>query len=528
MDFDTPTRRLRSRTPVDYSNSGAGSRRSSVAPSVASTFAPSEASFASHERTPSISSSLSDVPTPKTTVRIEPHDPATQSNHEATRLFHNNRYVGFQISNHAFIFGGEAGRHPIETFCIALWAFISLPFRAFAHHWSTIARMLQVTLLLVGFGAFFVFSPNGALSSRRPVNQHEVANTAFEAFHAQVQELSSKVARLERVDTYSPEEFRFMLNVKSAEIEESAKQYGDDAKQYCDDATKGLKIKEQIDEVQRKYLDDAATLIRQQIEELQQKMTQDTTARQQDEALGQQQEALEQKIAALNAAVATLVSKTQYLEARTIKPDTVGMADYALESAGGRIILGLTSPTYAPPTETDWIHYFWGTPKARGQRPSTAIQPEVLPGNCWPMQGNHGRLAIALATPTVPTHITIEHAAKELWGGHTGLASAPRDFEAWAVYDHEGFAKMDLDSEEARRASVSWETQPHALMIASNTFEPMESSLRTFEIDHVAYRNLENMAFMHGQQVQTVVFRFRSNWGKEDWTCIYRVRVHSI
>ncbi|KNC97057.1 uncharacterized protein SPPG_07454 [Spizellomyces punctatus DAOM BR117] len=557
MDFGTPTRTLRSRPPVDYSNSGAGSRRSSVAPSVASSVAPSEASF-SDEPTPIFSSSSSDVPTPKTTVKIKPRDPASKANGKPLKLYHMNRYVGFKISNYTFLFADEDGRHPIEDYFKALWGYISAPFRALADNWMTIGRMLQVTLLLVAFGAFFYFSRDGALESRRPGHQHEVSDADVGAIHAQFQEMRKEVA-------HHKEEYRSLLNVRLAEYEENVKQYN---KLYVDDVMKELKTREQSDKVHQKHLDDTA-LIKQQIEELQKQMIDYSTATQQYDALEQQIaelqqkmidyntatqqydaleqqiedlqlqttqgstatqkcEALEQQITVLTAGFATLVSKTDDLEGRTIKPDTVGMADYALESAGGRIILGLTSPTYAPPTIIGWMDYLLGTPKARGQRPNTSIQPDVLPGNCWPMQGNHGRLAIALSTPTVPTHITIEHAHKELWGGHTGLASAPKDFEAWAVYDHEAFAKMDLDSEEARRASVSWETQPQALLMASGTFKPMEKNLETFEISPVAYRNLENMALMHEQQVHTVVFRFRSNWGNEDWTCIYRVRVHSI
>ena len=66
---------------------------------------------------------------------------------------------------------------------------------------------------------------------------------------------------------------------------------------------------------------------------------------------------------------------------------------------------------------------FWGT----STNPRTAIQPGIMPGECWAFQGSEGYLVIKLAMPMKPTRFSIEHIPKSL--SPTGkIDSAPKDF----------------------------------------------------------------------------------------------------
>ena len=79
-------------------------------------------------------------------------------------------------------------------------------------------------------------------------------------------------------------------------------------------------------------------------------------------------------------------------ESESVLADKTGMADYALESAGGEIIESLTSSGISSGNAMVklWnIPLFYHTMSAR-----LAIQPNVHPGNCFAFVGNTGQLAL--------------------------------------------------------------------------------------------------------------------------------------
>lgn len=100
------------------------------------------------------------------------------------------------------------------------------------------------------------------------------------------------------------------------------------------------------------------------------------------------------------------------------------MTDFALYSAGGRVIPSITSDTFEQPIPR------WGgllKPKViLGRPPATALVPDVNVGNCWPFAGAKGQLGIKLARRVHVSDITIEHAAREV---SFDMAAAPRDIE---------------------------------------------------------------------------------------------------
>lgn len=107
------------------------------------------------------------------------------------------------------------------------------------------------------------------------------------------------------------------------------------------------------------------------------------------------------------------------------------------------------------------------------------------------------------------------------------MKSAPQEFEAWAVYDTERFKQMNLDLKDSRTAPITATHKAAGVLMVSDKFDPVESDLTTYDVSPEASENMQKMAELHGQKVPAVMFRFKSNWGKEDYTCVYRVRVHA-
>ena len=59
--------------------------------------------------------------------------------------------------------------------------------------------------------------------------------------------------------------------------------------------------------------------------------------------------------------------------------------------------------------------------------PRTAIQPGVMPGECWAFKGHEGYLVIKLSMPMKPTRFSMEHIPKSL-SPNGKIDSAPKDF----------------------------------------------------------------------------------------------------
>lgn len=117
---------------------------------------------------------------------------------------------------------------------------------------------------------------------------------------------------------------------------------------------------------------------------------------------------------------------TSMIESALLKysKDTLAMADFALWTAGGRIMPSITSDTfeYAIPR-------WGGLLKSKiipGRPPATALHPNINVGECWPFAGSRGQLGILLARRVHVTDITVEHAAREV---SFDMAAAPRDIE---------------------------------------------------------------------------------------------------
>ncbi|VVC37837.1 SUN domain,Galactose-binding domain-like [Cinara cedri] len=169
--------------------------------------------------------------------------------------------------------------------------------------------------------------------------------------------------------------------------------------------------------------------------------------------------------------------------------DKTGMVDYALESAGGTVLgtrCTQTKPSTAALTMFGMPLWFLSN------GPRLAIQPGVNPGQCWAFIGAKGFLVLKLSKTIHVTGFTIEHLPK-LLSENGNIRSAPKDFSIWGL---------------------KHETDPDGKLLGKYQFQTDGPSLQYFPT-------------METNNIFSVVeLRIESNHGHEEYTCLYRFRVH--
>ncbi|PVU85784.1 hypothetical protein BB560_006908 [Smittium megazygosporum] len=145
--------------------------------------------------------------------------------------------------------------------------------------------------------------------------------------------------------------------------------------------------------------------------------------------------------------------------------------DFALYSAGARVIRKETTESWSPKLKTfsGRILKKLGILQYPTNSPAVALDPYVNLGECWPMKGSNGVLAIKLARRIKPTGFAIEHVIKSL---AIDLSSSPKELEVW------GYALVDnSDSFSQPQPSVSNEAHskdntPQSENYLEGEFEP--------------------------------------------------------
>lgn len=176
------------------------------------------------------------------------------------------------------------------------------------------------------------------------------------------------------------------------------------------------------------------------------------------------------------------------LGTQNFKPDKTGMADFALESAGGEIVSDWTSKglmTSYPLLKVWDIPLFYQT-----LSPRLAIQPQVHPGNCFGFNGAHGSIGVKLSRPIIVKAVTIEHIPRQL-APDNDISSAPRNMTL------NGFDGMDF------------------VRLANFEFGADQPSV-----------TVQTFSFRNEKVFGKVKLDIASNWGNKDYTCVYRIRIH--
>lgn len=181
------------------------------------------------------------------------------------------------------------------------------------------------------------------------------------------------------------------------------------------------------------------------------------------------------------------VALNQYL-------DQSGRSDYALASAGARIIsTGETQLVNAP---NQWSQFFnCRLPEnSNSNGPHNVLQPSIHPGECFGFYGR-GEIHIKLVKAVFIDAVGIEHILPQM-SPDSNIQNAPRQFNVYGV----------LDSADA-----------------ANTI-----GLGSFRYDINKKRPLQLFAVAKNattQRIDSVRFEFLSNHGAEN-TCVYRIRVY--
>lgn len=257
--------------------------------------------------------------------------------------------------------------------------------------------------------------------------------------------------------------------------------------------------------------------------------------------------------------------------------------DFASLQAGARVVYAesLTSDTFISPTNHPQLEYWKNLFLHVFGMSSAILAPELVlsqsalhAGSCWPMKGKSGRITIQFPFPIHVTSITLEHLSPDLeklvlTNQERHGSSAPR-FLQWIGYP----PCTDFQSDSYKCQLLGFDlTQP---IILNEAFEYKPSSFPFAQTFPAIYEqdkhgemkyslDEEGMVFNNspllGQaeeqlqcsmtsciatdnpslsapeltpldrkkspsRVQAVTLIVEDNWGNEDYTCLYRVRVY--
>ncbi|THV07331.1 hypothetical protein K435DRAFT_772677 [Dendrothele bispora CBS 962.96] len=215
--------------------------------------------------------------------------------------------------------------------------------------------------------------------------------------------------------------------------------------------------------------------------------------------------------------------------------DMLAQPDFAQYSGGARVVPSLTSSTFEirpPNLRSQLVGMLTGGGYQIGRPPITALHHDLHNGNCWPMTGTQGSLGVALATPAYIESISIDHVPNE---ASFDMRSAPRHMEVWAMVegrDNVAKFKQWMQEKEARREEI----QQNGEEVPPEEEYPRDLPKNYMRIASFTY-NIHNPQYVQnfpvlpevkelGIDFGIVVLRIMNNWGRDEFTCLYRFRVH--
>ena len=203
--------------------------------------------------------------------------------------------------------------------------------------------------------------------------------------------------------------------------------------------------------------------------------------------------------------------------------DTLAKPDYALYSSGARINPLLTSPTYhhSPSSLFKKLgsYVLGGAGSTWGHQPAMALFQDTNVGMCWAFPGSQGGLGIRLSETVLVTDVSVEHVHREV---SKNIGSAPRQWSLYAfIADENARDQISTINAGLYDAVVPANLPRGYTLLVRGEYDVNNEEGRTIQTVPVpaAIRRLN-------VPVEQVVFTVASNWGNQDYTCLYRVRVH--
>lgn len=164
---------------------------------------------------------------------------------------------------------------------------------------------------------------------------------------------------------------------------------------------------------------------------------------------------------------------------------------------------------------------FLGLDLRRPLPPVAALEPWDDIGDCWCAPPGRGKAQLAILLPRriYPTAITVEHIQP---GASLDIAAAPKDMELWA----------QIHDEETREAvaNAAFPLLGEDAIDSSNNLGPSYVRVGKWQYSIHKPNHVQtfavNVDLEHfGAKVEKVVVRATSNWGGQDYTCFYRLRL---
>ncbi|XP_075248473.1 uncharacterized protein LOC142341425 isoform X3 [Convolutriloba macropyga] len=184
---------------------------------------------------------------------------------------------------------------------------------------------------------------------------------------------------------------------------------------------------------------------------------------------------------------------------RALSEDGTGLADYALESVGGTVVSTRCTETY---TEYASVVTLLGIPLwYQTPSPRIVIQPEMSPGNCWPFKGASGQVVIRLARRIKVQSVSYQHIPPSISPAGS-FSSAPKDISIFGL-------NSESDDPGTLLGNFSYDMGGNGM------------TLQTYPMENLAQNEREiDPSFRY------IAFVVHSNHGNNEYTCLYRIRVH--
>ncbi|KAI4756283.1 hypothetical protein E4T52_11620 [Aureobasidium sp. EXF-3400] len=185
--------------------------------------------------------------------------------------------------------------------------------------------------------------------------------------------------------------------------------------------------------------------------------------------------------------------------------------------------LGATvHPKYTSPTHPrqlgglwQWVNRNLHDYQGRGHpSPFRVLTPWEEPSDCWcaAASDDKGKAQIGVIIPRAmnPTSITIEHMPST---GTLDIGAAPREFEVWVR------SRASAEAFQSYNSDLGCGEAPESDLVCIG-----KASYDIHALNHVQNFDLEDFGGAIGL-VDFAIIRVINNWG-QDWTCIYRIRLH--
>ncbi|KAI1782529.1 hypothetical protein LXA43DRAFT_905538 [Ganoderma leucocontextum] len=163
--------------------------------------------------------------------------------------------------------------------------------------------------------------------------------------------------------------------------------------------------------------------------------------------------------------------------------------------------------------------YLFGQSGHRPNDPEIVFIQEMAPKRCWPFPGTSGTLGIDLDHNVYPINVTIGHHFT-----HTPSGSAPRDIFVWGITD------SPATPQNVTTFLVEHQSRSFPRHLIEHLSSGVPILLGELRYDTQRSEPLQSMTLeeTRGIVCNKVVIEVADNWGSEEYTCLYHVRIQGF